>query len=196
MSAEAPTRDEDLVTALGAGDPRALTELMQRYQRPLYGYLMRMLNSREDADDVFQETFLRVVRHAQRFDANRRFRPWVYAIASNLVKNTYRARTNRGAQSLDPGGEDDGPSLLSTLEGRGREPIESAQLEESAERVRGAVERLPEKGRVALVLFYYQGLPYAEIAEVLEIPVGTVKSRIHNALGKLGRELARREATS
>ncbi|MCA8925029.1 MAG: sigma-70 family RNA polymerase sigma factor [Planctomycetes bacterium] len=195
MPAEAPRRDESLVTALAAGDPGALTELMHRYQRPLYGYLVRMLGSREDADDVFQETFLRVVRHAGRFDPSRRFRPWVYAIASNLIKNTYRARGNRASQSLEPHDEE-GPSLLSTLVGRSREPSEAAQREESAERVRSAVERLPEKGRNALVLFYYQGLPYAEIAEVLEVPVGTVKSRIHNALGKLGHELASKEGLS
>ncbi|MEZ6188983.1 MAG: RNA polymerase sigma factor [Planctomycetota bacterium] len=196
MAERAPIRDEELVAGLAGGRAEALTELMARYQRPLYGYLVRMLGSREDADDLFQETFLRVVRHAERFDGSRRFRPWVYAIASNLIKNTYRSRDNRRAQSLDAEGEDEGPGLASVLEGRGRSPEDFAVLAEDAQRVRAAVERLPEKGRHALVLFYYQGLPYAEIAEVLEVPVGTIKSRIHNALAKLGKELAQKEGAS
>lgn len=187
-------RDEELLLRLGQGDAQALRTLIERWREPLYGYLYRLLGSREDSEDLFQETFLRVLRHAQRFDQGRSFRPWLYSIATNLVRNCYRSRGYRDALSLDRGereGEEAGTPLHARLAGRAPGPAESASGSEDALRVREAVEALPEKGRVALVLFYYQGLAYQEIAEVLEVPLGTVKSRIHNALGQLAQVLAR-----
>lgn len=182
--------DEDLVRRLGEGDASALQTLMERYRGPLHGYLNRLLGSRDDAEDLFQETFLRVLRHATRFDQGRRFRPWLYAIASNLVKNTYRWRSYRqGTLALDQELDDDGPSLASSLAGVAPAPSERSERDERAEKVRAAVESLPPKGRVALVLFYYQGLSYEEVAAALEIPLGTVKSRIHNAMKRLGKSL-------
>jgi RNA polymerase sigma-70 factor, ECF subfamily len=188
--------DEALMGSLRSGDPAALRELMERHRRPLYGYLQRLLASAEDAEDLFQETFLRVVRHAQRFDTSRSFKPWLYSIATNLVKNTYRSRGYRQALSLDAGGPDEeaGPSLLACLEDRGRQPQEAAVLGEAGELVRAAIADLPEKGRVALVLYYYQGVPYEEIARSLDVPLGTVKSRIHNAMAKLAQLLTERRA--
>ena len=163
---------------------------MERYQGPLYGYLVRMLGSRDDAEDLFQETFLRVLRHAPRFEEGRRFRPWVYAIASNLIKNTYRWRGHRrGTLALDQELDEDGPSLSASLAGLSPAPSAASEDEERAALVREAVEALPPKGRAALVLFYYQGLSYEEVSAALEIPLGTVKSRIHNAMKRLGESL-------
>lgn len=186
--------DEELVRRVGRGDPQALRTLVERWRDPLFGYLFRLLGSREDAEDLFQEAFLRVLRHASRFDAARSFRPWLYSIATNLVRNVYRARGHRDALSLDRGAEDAPESpLAARLAARSQGPVETAVLGEDERRVRQAVETLPEKGRAALVLFYYQGLSYQEIAQVLEVPLGTVKSRIHNALGQLSRVLAPEE---
>jgi RNA polymerase sigma-70 factor (ECF subfamily) len=185
-------RDEELVLRVGQGDPQALRTLVERWREPLCGYLYRLLGSREDAEDLFQEAFLRVLRHAGRFDPARAFRPWLYSIATNLVRNCYRARGYREAVSLDRADreEETGAPLHARLAGRSPSPSESAAGGEDAARVRLAVEGLPEKGRVALVLFYWQGLAYQEIAEVLEVPLGTVKSRIHNALAQLAQALA------
>jgi len=184
------TSDEELVTRLAAGDAASLRELMQRYRGPLYGYLCRLLGSPEDADDLFQEAFLRVLRHADRFDPSRRLRPWLYSIATNLVKNAYRSRSYRDAVPLDRADDDDGDTLAAQLAERAAtSPGDAAARAESARLVRRAVADLPERGRAALVLYYYQGLAYGEIAEVLGIPVGTVKSRIHNAVARLGRAL-------
>jgi len=182
-------RDEELVVRLRRGDGAALRQLVERHRGPLYGYLVRMLASREDAEDLFQEAFLRVVRHAERFDEQQRFKPWLYAIATNLVKNKYRSRSYRNAVSLDQDGEEAGGDLASRLAGRSPRPMEEAVRSELCGRVRDVVQGLPEKGRAALVLFYYQGLSYQEISEVLEVPLGTVKSRIHNALSRLSRDL-------
>jgi len=195
VSTQASTlSDEDLVLKLAEGDAGALRTLMERYRGPLYGYLQRLLASRDDAEDLFQETFLRVLRHAKRFDRGRRFRPWLYAIASNLVKNTYRWRSYRqGTLALDQELDGDGPSLASSLAGNTPPPSAASESDERAEAVRAAVEALPPKGRVALVLFYYQGLSYEEVAASLEIPLGTVKSRIHNAMKRLGKSLEAQE---
>jgi RNA polymerase sigma-70 factor, ECF subfamily len=186
--------DEELVARLRLGDAQALRSLMERYRGPLHGYLVRLLGSTDDAEDLFQDAWLRVLRNAARFDERRAFRPWLYAIATNLVRNTYRARSYRDALSLDrpgggEGGDEDAPSLVSRLAGRGPQPGDEAERDESARQVRDAVGELPEKGRAALVLFYYQGLSYEEIGEALEIPVGTVKSRIHNAVARLAKVL-------
>ncbi|MGE0712944.1 MAG: RNA polymerase sigma factor [Planctomycetota bacterium] len=186
--------DEELVAALAQGEAAALRTLMQRYQGPLFGYLSRMVGSRDDAEDLFQEVFVRVLRHAHRFEERRRFRPWVYAIASNLVKNTYRWRSYRGAVALDREDED-GQSLAALLAGREDGPAAPAERAETADAVRAAVEDLPPKGREALVLFYYQGLSYEEVAEALEIPLGTVKSRIHNAMKRLSTALEERRGS-
>lgn len=180
--------DEALMAALAQGDSGALRTLMQRYRGPLYGYLVRMLNSKDDAEDLFQEVFLRVLRHAGRFEAGRRFRPWLYTIAGNMVRNTYRWRSYRQNVPLDRE-DDEGQSLAGQLQGEGEAPSAPAERAEVADAVRTAVESLPPKGRVALVLFYYQGLSYEEVSEALEIPLGTVKSRIHNAMKRLGKAL-------
>src|SRR5579862_6848605 len=87
--------DELLLGRLKAGDEGALGTLVERYRRPLFGYLQRMLGDAAEAEDVFQETFLRVVKHLARFEEGRRVKPWLYAIAGNLVKNVYRSRGYR-----------------------------------------------------------------------------------------------------
>src|SRR5258708_6492964 len=94
-SAQAEDSDEVLLARLKDGDDAALGALVERYKRPLFGYLCRMLGDAAEAEDVFQETFLRVFKHLARFEEGRRVRPWLYAIAGNLVKNVYRARGYR-----------------------------------------------------------------------------------------------------
>jgi RNA polymerase sigma-70 factor (ECF subfamily) len=176
--------DEVLLARVKAGDESSLATLVERFRRPLYGYLHRMLGDAAEAEDVFQETFLRVVKHLPRFEEGRRVKPWIYAIASNLVKNVYRSRKYREKTSIDQ--EADGEPLSRSLAALGQAaPPELASQGERAQAVREAVERLSPVSRDALVLFYFQGLSYEEISQALEVPLGTVKSRIHNALSRL-----------
>jgi RNA polymerase sigma-70 factor (ECF subfamily) len=177
--------DESLLARLKAGEEDALEVLIERYKRPLFGYLNRLLGCTAEAEDVFQETFMRVVKHLPRFEEGRRVRPWVYAIASNLVKNVYRSRSYREKTSLDQVDGQEGEPLSGRLAAISVAPIDAVSSSERANLVRVAVEKLTPVSRDALVLFYFQGLAYEEIAETLEVPLGTVKSRIHNALAKL-----------
>src|SRR5271170_2622696 len=117
--------DESLLARLKAGEEDALGVLIERYKRPLFGYLHRMLGNAAEAEDVFQETFLRVVKHLPRFEEGRRVKPWVYAIASNLVKNVYRSRKYREKTSIDQEGEA-GEPLSASLAALGHTPAELA----------------------------------------------------------------------
>jgi RNA polymerase sigma-70 factor (ECF subfamily) len=162
--------DEDLVCAVAAGDGTALGELCRRYERPLYRLLWRQTGGR-DVDDLYQETWLRVVRAAPRFDARRRFSPWLFQIALNLCRDWHRRRAPEPA-ALPP--EDLGAT------GHGSSDATEAALD--AQRLLAA---LPEVQRSAVILRYYHGLEEDEVATILGCPRGTVKSRLHHARARL-----------
>jgi RNA polymerase sigma-70 factor (ECF subfamily) len=138
------------------------------------------------AEDVFQATFLQVYVKRDRFETGRRFRPWLYTIATNQAIDAQRRNRRHRMVSLDQrAGNDDEGDLMSVVSSTGPTAVENLEDEESREWVRGAVDSLPETLRAALILVYHQGLKYREAADVLGIPVGTVKSRLHAALAKL-----------
>ncbi len=199
---DAPRSDEELAAAVKTGDGGAFRALVERYERPLHGFLTRVTGDSHTADDVFQETFIRVMKGIGRYDEDRPFRPWLYRIALNQARNSFRRTKREPRVSLDArsGGDGGGGevSIGELIASAAECPSHAAARGEDAELIRGAVDRLPGKGRDALVMFYFEGLRYDEVAEVLEIPLGTVKSRIHNALAKLvlvvTQERARRSA--
>jgi RNA polymerase sigma-70 factor (ECF subfamily) len=163
--------------------------LLRRYERELYGYLRRYLGDSDLAEDVFQNTFLQLCVKSGQYEIGRPVRPWLYTIATHQAIDALRRNGRHQALSLDQNQKEmpDGEvrSLLELLETRGAGPLEAAQGEETRERIRASVDRLPDFLRQVVVLAYYQGLKYREIAEILGIPVGTVKSRLHAALVKL-----------
>jgi RNA polymerase sigma-70 factor (ECF subfamily) len=180
--------DEDLLERFRRGQADAFGLLVRRYERELYGYLRRYTNNASLAEDVFQNTFLQVYLKSGQYEEGRLFRPWLYAIATNQAIDAMRRNGRHQAVSLDeqradPGGEL--ARLLEMLQSRGPSPVDAASAQERREQVRASVERLPDFLRQVLILAYYQGLKYREIADILEIPVGTVKSRLHAALVKL-----------
>jgi RNA polymerase sigma-70 factor (ECF subfamily) len=180
--------DEDLLNQFRLSeDARAYELLVHRYERELFSYLRRYLGSAEMAEDVFQATFLQVYLKKEKFEEGRRFRPWLYTIATNQAIDAQRRNRRHRMVSLDQrtGGEDDVGTLLEMMSGVGPTANEQMEGEEAREWVRRAVDDLPETLRAALVLIYHQGLKYREAADVLGIPVGTVKSRLHAALLKL-----------
>jgi RNA polymerase sigma-70 factor (ECF subfamily) len=181
--------DEDLLVRFCRGEAEAFGMLVRRYERELFGYLRRYLGEGSLAEDVFQNTFLQLYLKSGQYEAGRPVRPWLYTIATHQAIDALRRNSRHQAVSLeqrrDEGADGEVRTLLEALEGRGPGPLELAAEGERRERVRASVDRLPDFLRQVLVLAYYQGLKYREIADVLGIPVGTVKSRLHAALVKL-----------
>ena len=181
--------DEDLLTRFRRGETEAFGALVRRYERELYGYLRRYLGDPNLADDVFQNTFLQLYTKAGQYEPGRPVRPWLYTIATHQAIDALRRNGRHQALSIDQHREEnvDGEvhSLMELLEARTPGPGDLAQGEELRERVRASVDRLPDFMRQVVVLAYYQGLKYREIADIVGIPVGTVKSRLHAALVKL-----------
>jgi RNA polymerase sigma-70 factor (ECF subfamily) len=181
--------DETLLVRYRTGGDRDLfAQLVDRYQRELFNYLRRYLGNAEMAEDVFQATFLQVHLKCDQFQETRKFRPWLYTIAINQAIDAQRRNRRHQMVSLDrvnSGRDQDVGKLLDTL--ISEQPGPDAVLD-SAERqrwTREAVQQLPETLKGALVLVYYQGMKYREAADVLGVPVGTVKSRLHAAIHKI-----------
>jgi len=183
--------DEELVREYQTtGEPRAFEELVHRYERELYNYLCQYLGDPEMAEDAFQATFLQVHRKCRQFDADRRFRPWLYAVATNQAIDAQRRNRRHRLVSLDQQSRmysesHDLGCLIDLVKGQEIDPEEHVELNERKEDVQQAVEQLPETLRQVLLLVYYQGMKYREAADVLSIPVGTVKSRLHAAIRRL-----------
>jgi len=180
--------DEDLLLRVQRGQREAFAVLVRRYERPLYGYLRRYLGNDSLADDVFQNTFLQLYLKVDTYESGRPVRPWLYTIATHQAVDALRRQGRHPALSLDQvwhEGGDDLASLLQSLEAQGPDPLAAMEKEERRLLVRASVDRLPELLKPVVLLAYYQGLKYREIAEILDIPVGTVKSRLHAALVRL-----------
>ena len=182
--------DEDLLSRFRRGQRDVFGTLVRRYQRELYGYLRRYLGDPHLADDVFQTTFVQVFAKAGQYEPGRPVRPWLYAIATNQAIDALRRQGRHPTISLEqPADADNEPgepaTWLASLEASGPGPLDLLSTQERSERIRASVERLPDLLRPVLLLAYYQGLKYREIADILGIPVGTVKSRLHAALVKL-----------
>lgn len=181
--------DEDLLARFIRGQAEAFGVLLRRYERELYGYLRRYLGDSTLAEDVFQNSFVQLYAKLDQYEIGRPVRPWLYTLATHqaidALRRVGRHPTVSLDQTLSDTGEGELQSLLGMLEARGPSPLEVLQAEERRARVRAGVEKLPEIFREVVLLAYYQGLKYREIAEVLNVPVGTVKSRLHAALIRL-----------
>lgn len=179
--------DEDLLRQYrDEGDRSAFAQLVQRYERELYSYLRRYLGDAELAEDAFQNTFLQVHLKCSKFDDTRQFRPWLYTVATNQAIDARRRTRRHKAVSLDRSGTNDEGAdvskLLDFLESNEPNPLLQASAAERQAWVRQAMDDLPEHLSCVVNLVYYQGLKYRDAAEVLNIPVGTVKSRVHAAV--------------
>lgn len=170
-------------------DEAAFERLVHRYEGELYRYLRGYLHDSDLAEDVFQATFARVSEKAHQYDPRRRFRPWIYCIAAHLAADALRQRGLARTISMDQSRGDDAASLAELVSSQIAGPEQEAAAGERESLVRAHVAALPEHLRQAVELVYFRGLKYADAARALGVPVGTVKSRIHSALHKLGRTL-------
>ena len=168
---------------------RLFAELVARYERELYSYLKRFLNDATLAEDVFQATFLQVHMKSHLFESGRKFRPWLYTIATNQAIDAQRRNRRHRRLSLDQAhtssGEEIG-ALMEIVTGNESEPSDLLAQSEEAEWVRGAVSDLPQSLRSTVDLVYFKGMKYRDAASALSVPVGTVKSRLHMAVRRLG----------
>jgi RNA polymerase sigma factor (sigma-70 family) len=184
----APHSDEQDVQdmrRLAAGQDAALNDLMERHAVKLFHYLVRCLQNEDDAADLAQETFAKVYQSRARFDARQKFSTWLYAIASNLVKDRYRWRSRHPQVSLDAESEQSGMSLRESLPGSDPSPHETVQVEERADAVRRAIAALPEELRTPLILAEYEERSQAEIGTILGCTAKAVETRIYRARQQL-----------
>jgi len=175
--------EADLVRRARAGDRAAQEELARRHRRPMYFLALQLLGNHDDALDVVQDSLLRFFKTLHRFDVRRPLRPWLFRIVRNRVIDLHRRRQVRRHDSLDAAEEDDGPPLQ--LRDAAADPERDAARSQLRARLWSTLRALSSKQREILVLRDYQDLSYAEIAETLNIPIGTVMSRLHGARKKL-----------
>ncbi len=183
--------DEELIARYRESGDRAHFELLvRRYEREIYAYLRRYIGNPEMAEDAFQGTFLQVHLKCHQFDPKRRLRPWLYAIATNQAIDVQRRNKRHRMVSLDRSTSDEDSGRSGSwgekLVGGAPDPLWAASREENGRWVNEAVDSLGESMQQVIQLVYYQGLKYREAAEALGIPVGTVKSRLHAAVHRLG----------
>jgi RNA polymerase sigma-70 factor (ECF subfamily) len=185
--------DDELVEAFQAGDLSAFDLLVERWERKIRGAIYRILGSDEDARDLCQEVFLKAFRNLRSFKREARFSSWLYQIALNLCRDRMRRRKGKKMVRLDDldaegGGAlpvEDGPSALEQVVALDLSRVMAA-----------AVWALPEEQREVIVLKEYEGLTFLEIAEVLDLPMSTVKTRLYRGLGELREKLERQGITS
>lgn len=182
--------DEELIVRYrDTAERPAFNTLVARYERELYSYLRRYLGDASMAEDAFQATFLQIHLKCDHYEEGRKFRPWLYTIATNQAIDAQRRNKRHRNVSLDraaKGGEaDELGTLMDLLVSKEVDPEQRMQAAQQRDWIRQAVEQLPESFRQVVNLIYYQGLKYREAADVLGIPVGTVKSRLHSAILKL-----------
>jgi RNA polymerase sigma-70 factor, ECF subfamily len=174
-------------------DRPAFEELVRRYEKELFGYLRNYLGDPEMAEDVFQQTFLQVHLKCDQFEPERKLRPWLYAVATNQAIDFQRRNSRHRMASLDRrigrDAETDNGAFVELFDSPAMGPAEESECLEQRDHLRRAVDELPEQTRQVIMLVYFQGLKYREAADILSIPVGTVKSRLHAAMQKLAEAL-------
>jgi len=184
--------DKSLIGAHLQGDTTAFGEIVRRHGDSLLGYLTRMTGSREQAEDLFQETFKRVHEKADTFRGTR-IKSWLFAIATNVAIDGMRRRKRLQVvslnQKMDCDDEEDQELSVVAVADNSYEPSQKAIMAEHKEQVRHALELLPARQRATLVLAYYQQLSYPEVAQVLGCSVGTVKTQMYRALKSLAQRL-------
>lgn len=178
--------DADLLAGYSAGDEAAFRELVRRYKNSLYAFLKRFLNRQDLIEDVFQETFLQLFVSRASFDVNCPLRPWLFTIAANKAKDALRKLQRTSAVSIGAIADSQEMSfddVLNILTSDETVPYDNLQRDETAMQVRKIVADMPEALREILILAYFNKFSYKQMAKMLSIPIGTVKSRLHAAVG-------------
>jgi len=183
--------DAELLSRAAAGDEGAFRAIVNRYKNGLYAFLRNFLNRYDLVEDVFQETLLQLYTSQASFDTSRPLRPWLFTIAANKAKDALRKMQRTPAipigtmTSPEEMSFNDALNVLTATEVR---PYEELQREETAESVRRIIEDMPENLKEILILAYFNKFSYKQMAQILSIPIGTVKSRLHTAVGRFAKD--------
>lgn len=183
----APHDDERLISETLAGDCQAFGRLVAKYQDRLFSSMCAMVRNETDAQDVVQDALVMAYRKLHLFSGRSSFYTWLFQVARNVAIS--KLRSQKRLVSLNGMPDDASPGTSLDVEDRGPAPEDRLRREEDIEMLRTALERLTEEFRSILVLREMEDLDYEQIAEVLEIPVGTVRSRLHRARAQLREEL-------
>lgn len=179
--------DEALVEQYRKGDKAAFTALVDRYQRELYHFLVRFVGNRAAAEDVFQETFLQVHQSVEMFDTQRRFRPWLFTIAANKGRDLMRSQSRRPTTPLQANidsHDEEGGQFIDLMQASVTLPDRPLERQETQQAVQKIIMAMPAHLREIVLLSYFHQFPYKQIADILGIPLGTVKSRLHAAVAQ------------
>ena len=183
--------DAELLVRYAAGEEAAFREIVSRYKNSLYAFLKRFLNRHDLIEDVFQETFLQLFTSRDSFDTTRPLRPWLFTIAANKAKDALRKRQRTAAIPISTIVESEEMSfgdVLNILTSDCTMPYEKLEENEIASCVREIIADIPENLREILILAYFDKFSYKQMAQILSIPIGTVKSRLHTAVGYFAKE--------
>jgi RNA polymerase sigma-70 factor (ECF subfamily) len=183
--------DSEVLARYIEGDEASFRELVSRYKSSLYVFLRHFLNRMDLVEDAFQETFLQLYTSRESFDTSRPLKPWLFTIAANKAKDLLREQQRKSAITIGTLADSEEMTfeeVLNSLSSDKTEPYNDAERSEISEHVRGVITDMPENLREILILAYFNKFSYKQIAEILSIPIGTVKSRLHTAVGRFAKE--------
>ena len=183
--------DSELLAHYIAGEEAAFREIVSRYKNSLYAFLRQFLNRHDLVEDVFQETFLQLFASRESFDHNRPLRPWLFTIAANKAKDALRKWQRTSAVPIGTMADSQELSfdeMLNSVTSDETMPYDDLAKDETALRVGRIIQDMPENLREILILAYFNGFSYKQMAKILSIPIGTVKSRLHTAVGRFAKE--------
>ena len=183
--------DAELFALYAAGEETAFREIVSRYKNGLYVFLRNFLNQQDMVEDVFQETFLQLFTSRDSFDTSRPLRPWLFTIAANKAKDALRKQQRTAATLIGAIADSQEMSfddVLNALTSDSTMPYEELEDGEIALQVRQVIADMPENLREILILAYFNKFSYKQMAQILSIPIGTVKSRLHTAVGRFAKD--------
>lgn len=183
--------DAELLSLYGQGREDAFRELVGRYKNSLYAFLHRFLNQTALIEDVFQETFLQLYTSRDSFDMDRPLRPWLFTIAANKAKDALRKQQRTAAVAIgtiSDGEEASFNDVLNSLTSDETRPYEQLEQAERADTVKEVISNMPEQAKEILILAYFNKFSYKQMAKILSIPIGTVKSRLHTAVNRFAKD--------
>jgi len=180
--------DADLYARFAAGDEAAFRTIVRQYKNGLYAFLRRFLKDQNLIEDIFQETFLQIFTSRENFDTSRPLRPWLFTIAANKAKDALRKQQRNTALTIGTVADSEQMSfndVLNSITSDKVVPYDNMARNETATRVRQVIANMPENLREILILSYFNKFSYKQMASILSIPIGTVKSRLHTAVHRV-----------